>query len=84
MWVNLRAYDEAGELWVQDSGIGIPEGDLPHLFERFHRGRNASAYPGSGLGLALVKAVVEAHGGRVRGQNVEQGARFTVWLPRQR
>ncbi|MEA3375610.1 MAG: HAMP domain-containing sensor histidine kinase [Chloroflexota bacterium] len=72
------------ELWVQDSGIGIPEEDLPHLFERFHRGRNATAYPGSGLGLVIVKAIVEAHGGRVRGENVEQGARFTVWLPRQR
>lgn len=69
------------ELWVQDSGIGIPEEDLPHLFERFHRGRNATAFPGSGLGLAIVKAIVEAHGGRVRGENVEQGARFTVWLP---
>jgi two-component system sensor histidine kinase MprB len=69
------------ELWVEDTGIGIPEEDLPHLFSRFHRGRNAAAYPGSGLGLAIVKAIVEAHGGQVRGENVEQGARFTVWLP---
>ena len=69
-------------LWVQDSGIGIPEEDLPHLFERFHRGRNATAYPGSGLGLAIVKAIVEVHGGRVRGENIKQGARFTMWLPR--
>ncbi len=68
-------------LWVQDSGIGIPEEDLPRLFSRFHRARNATAYPGSGLGLAIVKAIVEAHGGRVRGENVERGARFTVWLP---
>lgn len=79
--LGLRQDGRQVELWVQDSGIGIPEEDLPHLFERFHRGRNATAYPGSGLGLAIVKAIVEAHGGRVRGENVEQGARFTVWLP---
>ncbi|HEC35730.1 MAG TPA: HAMP domain-containing histidine kinase, partial [Anaerolineae bacterium] len=79
--LGLRQDEGEATLWVQDSGIGIPEEDLPHLFERFHRGRNATAYPGSGLGLAIVKAIVEAHGGRVRGENVEQGARFTVWLP---
>ena len=79
--LGLRQDEREATLWVQDSGIGIPEEDLPHLFERFHRGRNATAYPGSGLGLAIVKAIVEAHGGRVRGENVEQGARFTVWLP---
>ena len=61
--------------------MGIPEEDLPHLFERFHRGRNTTAYPGSRLGLAIVKAIVEAHGGRVEGEDVGQGARFTVWLP---
>ena len=79
--VGLCQEGEWAELWVEDSGIGIPEEDLPHLFSRFHRGRNAAAYPGSGLGLAIVKAIVEAHGGQVRGENVEQGARFTVWLP---
>ena len=79
--VGLCQEGEWAELWVENSGIGIPEEDLPRLFERFHRGRNATAYPGSGLGLAIVKAIVEAHGGRVRGENVEQGARFTVWLP---
>ena len=78
----LRQDSGQVELWVQDSGIGVPEKDLPRLFERFHRGRNATAYLGSGLGLAIVKAIVEAHGGRVRGENVGQGARFTVWLPR--
>lgn len=52
-------------LTVSDSGIGIPAEDLPHLFERFHRGRNASEYPGNGLGLAIVKAIVDAHQGEV-------------------
>lgn len=68
-------------LWVQDSGIGIPAEDLPRLFNRFHRGRNAAAYPGSGLGLAIVKAIVTGHGGQVMAQNREQGARFVLKLP---
>jgi len=79
--VGLRQGGGEVELWVQDSGIGIPEEDLPLLFERFHRGRNAAAYQGSGLGLAIVKAIVKAHGGRVRGEKVEQGSRFIMWLP---
>ncbi len=79
--VGLYQEGEWVDLWVEDTGIGIPEDDLPHLFSRFHRGRNVAAYPGSGLGLAIVKAIVEGHGGQVRGENIEQGARFTVWLP---
>jgi two-component system sensor histidine kinase MprB len=69
-------------LWVEDTGIGIPETDLPLLFERFHRGRNAAGYPGSGLGLAIVRAVADAHGGAARAENLATGgARFTLELP---
>ncbi len=75
--VGLRREGEWVKLWVEDTGIGIPEDDLPHLFSRFHRGRNTAAYPGSGLGLAIV----EAHGGRVVADNTAQGARFTLRLP---
>lgn len=80
--VGLHCRGEWAELGVEDTGIGVPEEDLPHLFGRFHRGRNVAAYPGNGLGLAIVKAIVEGHGGRVTGENAENGARFTVWLPR--
>jgi two-component system sensor histidine kinase BaeS len=80
--VGLRREGEWAELWVEDTGIGVPEQDLPYLFGRFHRGRNVAAYPGNGLGLAIVKAIVEGHGGRVTGENVEPGTRFTVRLPR--
>lgn len=80
--VGLCQVGEWVKLWVEDSGIGVPVEDLPLLFSRFHRGRNAAAYPGSGLGLAIVEAVVESHGGRVTVENLACGARFTVRLPR--
>ncbi len=64
-----------------DPAIGIPEDDPPHLFERFHRGRNTGGYPGSGLGLAIVRAVIGAHNGSVEAQNLETGSRFIVSLP---
>jgi signal transduction histidine kinase len=79
--VKLVRKGEWAELLVEDTGIGIPEDDLPHLFSRFHRGRNAAAYPGSGLGLAIVKAIAESHGGQVAAENTAQGARFTLQLP---
>jgi signal transduction histidine kinase len=76
-----RSADEI-HLTVSDSGIGIPPEDLSHLFERFHRGRNASEYPGSGLGLAIVKAIVGLHQGTITAQSEEkQGATFTLSLP---
>lgn len=52
-------------LWVQDTGRGIDPDDLPHIFDRFYRGHGQEA-DGSGLGLALVRSVVEAHGGEAR------------------
>jgi signal transduction histidine kinase len=79
--LGCRRNDGAALLWVEDTGIGIPEADLPLLFQRFHRGRNAAAYPGSGLGLAIVKAIVERHGGQVEAERSEPGARFTLRLP---
>ena len=69
-------------LTVSDSGIGIPSEDLPHVFERFHRGRNVSGYPGNGLGLAIVRAIVHAHQGDVAVQSEpEQGTSISVSLP---
>jgi signal transduction histidine kinase len=67
-------------VWIADTGIGIPAADLDGLFSRFHRGRNAAAYPGSGLGLAIVRATMELHGGTVsvRSRTVEGGAAMGV------
>jgi signal transduction histidine kinase len=66
---------------VRDSGAGIDAADLPHIFERFYRGKG-SVMRGSGLGLALVKSIVQAHGGRVDVDSIPgQGSRFMVDLP---
>ncbi|HET6508770.1 MAG TPA: HAMP domain-containing sensor histidine kinase [Baekduia sp.] len=70
-----------GVLTVRDHGPGIDPRDLPHVFDRFHRGANARGRPGSGLGLAIVKQVAEAHGGRVALQVAPGGgtiARLTL------
>lgn len=79
---NTQASRPQAEVWVEDSGIGIPPSDLPQVFNRFHRGRNAAGYAGSGLGLAIVKTIVEGHGGQVSVVNLSQGARFSFRIAR--
>jgi PAS domain S-box-containing protein len=67
---------------VQDSGIGIPAEDLPHLFEAFHRGANAACIRGTGLGLNIVKQIVELHHGTIRVEStIGVGTTFVVTLP---
>jgi two-component system sensor histidine kinase MprB len=71
-----------GVLYVADQGPGISEEDLPHVFERFYRSDESRTMPGSGLGLSIVRAVVDRHGGMVRaGRAEEGGAAFWLWLP---
>jgi PAS domain S-box-containing protein len=70
-------------LTVSDEGIGIPEGDLPRVFQPFHRGTNVDeGTPGSGIGLAGVRQIVELHGGTITVCSIEgRGSTFTVRLP---
>ena len=76
------------ELTVADTGEGISESDLPHVFDRFYRGQpartrdSASAGPGAGLGLAIAKGIIEAHGGTISATSAQgRGAAFHVVLP---
>jgi signal transduction histidine kinase len=82
--LQLEQKDGQVTLTVSDTGIGILPEDLPHIFERFHRGRNSAEFPGNGLGLAIVKAIVSAHGGQVSVESAgrEQGSRFSIVLPK--
>ena len=69
---------------IEDSGIGIPPEDIPHLFEKFYRGkqREARAQPGSGLGLAIVFSIAESHRVRVWVEStVGKGSTFFIQIP---
>ncbi len=69
-------------LTVSDTGVGIPPEEMPRIWERLYRGDQSRSERGLGLGLSLVKAVVEAHGGRVTARSTPgQGASFEVRLP---
>lgn len=69
-------------LSVADQGIGIPEDELPRLFDPYFRASNATGTKGTGLGLAIVKAVVELHGGTITVESVlNQGTRFSLHFP---
>ena len=67
---------------IQDQGIGIPEADLKHLFEPFHRADNVGTISGTGLGLVITKESVELHGGTITVESqVGVGTTFTVIIP---
>lgn len=72
------------EISVADTGIGIPEEDLPHIFEDFYRAANAKelSEDGTGLGLSIVKQIVDVHGGNLRVESTkDKGSSFIVTLP---
>ena len=85
--VNLACTMEPGHVTVRvrDTGMGIPLDEQPRIWERLYRGDKSRSQRGLGLGLSLVKAVVEAHGGKATvSSQVDQGSEFTISLPKQR
>ncbi|HEX2292850.1 MAG TPA: ATP-binding protein [Gaiellaceae bacterium] len=82
--IGTALTNEEALIWVRDTGTGVPLSEQDRIFDRFTRGREASRrYRGGGLGLANVKAIAEAHGGRVELESrLNEGATFTIILPR--
>jgi signal transduction histidine kinase len=84
VYVRLDRQDDHARMVVIDTGIGIPEAALEHLFQRFYRASNAdqAQIGGTGSGLYLVNEIVKRHGGKVEVTSTEgEGSIFTVLLP---
>ncbi|HEY76708.1 MAG TPA: GAF domain-containing protein [Thermoflexia bacterium] len=86
--IQVATVERKGRRWgtisVSDTGIGIPEEELPHVFERFFRGEEPrrKQVSGTGLGLALAQQIVSLHGGWIAVESqVGEGSTFTIWLP---
>lgn len=82
--IEVRAFEDGSTVVVEvaDTGPGIPEAELPHVWEELSRGYSARGVPGSGLGLALVRTITERHGGRVTLRSrAGHGTVFSMRLP---
>lgn len=80
--IGAAVTPEGLSLWVRDTGPGIPDENLESLFERFRRGSTTRrTVTGAGLGLSIVAAIAEAHGGEVRVETGPEGSRFVLQLP---
>lgn len=85
--VRTAPQEQDGRRWatlsVRDSGPGLLAEEIPHLFERFFRGKvgRETGVPGTGLGLPIAREIVERHGGRIEVGGPGPGACFTIWLP---
>ena len=80
--VSVSGDEKLGIIAVADTGVGISEDELPHIFRRFYRCDRSRSLPGTGLGLTLVKAIVHAHRGQIAVTSTPNaGTTFTVTLP---
>ncbi|MCG8482893.1 MAG: HAMP domain-containing histidine kinase, partial [Clostridia bacterium] len=85
IWINFQSGEEYVTISVRDSGVGIPKDKLNTIFDRFEQVDNSSFvknYSGSGIGLNLVKEIVQLHGGNITvTSQVNEGSQFTITLP---
>jgi two-component system, OmpR family, sensor kinase len=82
VWLGTLVTGTEVVITVRDTGLGIPAGDLPHVFDRFYRGRNANTASGTGLGLAIARWIASQHGGRIDAASTPgEGSAFTIHLP---
>lgn len=86
--VSTGREEVKGQAWatitVADTGVGVQEEELPHIFERFFRGEEPRIMQisGAGLGLSIAQEIVRMHGGQVTVESEKgRGSTFTVWLP---
>ncbi|XQY90448.1 ATP-binding protein [Metabacillus sp. HB246100] len=85
--IEVEDHDKGLTINVKDSGSGIPEEDLPFVFERFYKADKARTRgkAGTGLGLAIVKNIIEAHKGKIQVHSkIDEGTTFTIFIPRKR
>jgi heavy metal sensor kinase len=84
VFLSLSRIADQGRLIVRDTGPGIPAQDMPHIFDRFYRAeksRTRSKSSGFGLGLSIVKWIIEQHGGQIKVESKEgEGTTFVIWL----
>ena len=81
----VEEHDGGVALAVSDTGVGIPEDQLPLIFERFYRADAARAEEGTGLGLSIARQIAEAHGGTIQARSKPgEGSTFVLLLPRKK
>jgi two-component system sensor histidine kinase KdpD len=80
--ISARVNRDKAEIEIRDRGIGIREGDLKRIFEKFYRTEKPQRVTGTGLGLSISKGIIEAHGGEIVAKNnPDTGATFIITLP---
>jgi len=80
--IKATAFKDKVRIEVKDQGIGIPQGDLKRIFEKFYRVERPQQITGTGLGLSICKGIIEAHGGEITAENnLDRGATFIITIP---